>query len=104
MDRWYYVSSLKKKIFDEFRISVYNQRLRLLDEDIRGLLAGYKIDKESIIEVDYVENKNPVFQIFVKTLTGKTITILTEPQMTIEELKSKIQDEEGNFKIIFDKI
>lgn len=34
-------------------------------------------------------------QIFVKTLTGKTITIEVEPNETIEQVKGKIQDKEG---------
>lgn len=34
-------------------------------------------------------------QIFVKTLTGKTITLDTEPSDTIEAVKAKIQDKEG---------
>ena len=34
-------------------------------------------------------------QIFVKTLTGKTITLDVEPQDTIENIKNKIQDKEG---------
>ncbi len=34
-------------------------------------------------------------QIFVKTLTGKTITLETEATDTIEMIKSKIQDKEG---------
>ena len=33
-------------------------------------------------------------QIFVKTLTGKTITLDVEPSDTIENVKAKIQDKE----------
>ena len=34
-------------------------------------------------------------QIFVRTLTGKTITLMTETSDTIEAIKAKIQDKEG---------
>ena len=34
-------------------------------------------------------------QIFVKTLTGKTITIEVEPTDSIEAIKGKIQEKEG---------
>ena len=34
-------------------------------------------------------------QIFVRNLTGKTITLMTETSDTIEAIKAKIQDKEG---------
>jgi ubiquitin len=34
-------------------------------------------------------------QIFVKTLTGRTITLDVEPNDTIESVRAKIQDKEG---------
>jgi ubiquitin len=35
------------------------------------------------------------FPLYVKTLTGKTITIEVEPSDSIENVKAKIQDSEG---------
>ena len=35
------------------------------------------------------------FQIFVKTLTGKTITLDVDGSSTIEQIKQQIQDKEG---------
>ncbi len=34
-------------------------------------------------------------QIFIKTLTGKSLTIDVEPSDTIQSVKQKIQDKEG---------
>ncbi|MDD4650980.1 MAG: SdrD B-like domain-containing protein [Methanothrix sp.] len=40
-------------------------------------------------------NDSLAMQIFVKTLTGKTITLEVEPSDSIENVKQKIQDKEG---------
>jgi len=39
-------------------------------------------------------------QVFVKTLTGKTISVDVEPDESIESLKAKIMEKEGNHIII----
>jgi ubiquitin C len=56
-------------------------------------LSDFNIHKESTLNL--VLRLCGGMQIFVKTLTGKTITLDVEPPDTIENAKQKIQDKDG---------
>jgi ubiquitin C len=56
-------------------------------------LQDYSIQKDSTLHL--VLRLRGGMQIFVKTLTGKHITLEVEPNDRIEDVKAKIQDKEG---------
>ena len=91
----YTIYNMKTLIEDKEGIPPEQQCLIFTGEQLEDdlTLSDYSIHKESTVELILRLHRN--MQIFVRTQTGRTITLDVEPSYSIYDVKNQIQKKEG---------
>ena len=89
------IKDLKEMIEDKEGIPQYQQRLIFVGRQLENdtIVSDLNIQKETTLHL--LLRLRGGMEIFIKTLTGKTIRLECEASDTIENVKDKIQDIEG---------